>query len=222
MKETFYFPHDSNAIQDPKMIMLLNKCGLFGVGAFWVVIEILHQQRCGGIGVAELQSCLSFYGKQGSWDEALIGVTEKALFETKLLVLKDGIVYSERVINNLKKRDELSKSGRENAMKRWGNDANPMRTHRLPYAIKERKGKESIIGDVATKQSLKRPTPEELKAYCKEIAFSLDSAYFLDYQEARGWRLKGGQAIKDWKAVVRTWKRNNLSNPGREKSEVIG
>lgn len=144
MKETYYFPHDSNSIQDPKMIILLNECGLFGVGAFWVIIEILHQQQRGCIGLAEFKASLSFYGKQGAWDENILSKCEKILFDTGLLVIsKDNMVFSERVKNNLKRRAELSNIGKENALKRW--DAKPMPTHRQPNTdpmlIKERKEK---------------------------------------------------------------------------------
>ena len=55
-----------------------------------------------------------------------------------------------------------------------------------------------------------KPTPDEVTAYAKSISFNLDGQYFCDYQEARGWRLKTGH-IKDWKAVVRTWKVNNFT-----------
>ena len=53
-------------------------------------------------------------------------------------------------------------------------------------------------------------SPQEVTDYAKSIDFELDGSYFVDYQEARGWKLKGGQVIKDWKACVRTWKRSNV------------
>lgn len=141
-KEAYYFPHDMNAIQDPKLMTLLSECGLFGIGAFWVLIEILHQQQCGGIGVPQARSYLSFYGKQGAWDQTILDKCEKVLFETGLLFEKDGIVYSQRVINNIERRAELSEVGRQNANKRWGVNATAMPLHSKPNAIKERKVKE--------------------------------------------------------------------------------
>lgn len=44
MKESFYFPHDYNAISDPKMILLLSEGGLSAVAIYWILIELLHQQ----------------------------------------------------------------------------------------------------------------------------------------------------------------------------------
>jgi hypothetical protein len=54
-----------------------------------------------------------------------------------------------------------------------------------------------------------RPTLEEVEAYCKERNNGIDAQYFLDYQEARGWLMRGKTPIKNWKAAVRTWERNN-------------
>lgn len=54
-----------------------------------------------------------------------------------------------------------------------------------------------------------RPTSSEVNEYAKEIGFiSLDSSYFLDHYDSNGW-LVGKNPMKDWKATVRTWKRNS-------------
>lgn len=43
-KDAFYFPHDSNARDDPKCSLLIEQLGLEGFGIFWVLIEILREQ----------------------------------------------------------------------------------------------------------------------------------------------------------------------------------
>ena len=43
-KDAFYFPHDSNAKDDPKIVLLVEQMGLEGYGAFWVLVEILRDQ----------------------------------------------------------------------------------------------------------------------------------------------------------------------------------
>ena len=63
------------------------------------------------------------------------------------------------------------------------------------------------------KQKRKRfvpPTLEEVKAYCAERKNNVDAARFIDYYTANGW-LIGKNKMKDWKAAVRTWERNNFS-----------
>ena len=53
------------------------------------------------------------------------------------------------------------------------------------------------------------PTLEEVSAYCSERKNNIDPQYFIDYYDARGWVLSNGQKVKDWKACVRTWEKNN-------------
>lgn len=53
------------------------------------------------------------------------------------------------------------------------------------------------------------PTVEEVAAYCKERRNGIDPQHFVDYYTARGWELKPGQKVKDWKACVRTWEQRN-------------
>ena len=55
------------------------------------------------------------------------------------------------------------------------------------------------------------PTLEEVKAYCIERNNNIDAEYFIDFQEARGWVLSNGKKMKDWKATIRTWEKNNFN-----------
>ena len=52
------------------------------------------------------------------------------------------------------------------------------------------------------------PTLEEVQAYCQERNNSVDAERFIDYYTSNGW-LVGKNKMKDWKASVRTWERNN-------------
>ena len=55
------------------------------------------------------------------------------------------------------------------------------------------------------------PTLEEVKTYCIERNNNIDAEYFIDFQEARGWVLSNGKKMKDWKATIRTWEKNNYN-----------
>ena len=81
-----------------------------------------------------------------------------------------------------------------------------------------RLGKDSIGKDNITAQAPdekpKRfipPTVEEVRAYCEQRHNNVDPQYFVDYQESRGWMV-GKTKMKDWKAAVRTFERNDNSN----------
>ena len=57
------------------------------------------------------------------------------------------------------------------------------------------------------------PTLLEVKDYCKERNNNINPEQFIDYYMANGWKV-GKSPMKDWKAAIRTWERNE--NPKRE------
>ena len=56
-----------------------------------------------------------------------------------------------------------------------------------------------------------KPTVEEIAAYCAERGNGIDAQYFFDKQESVGWVVGQGKPMKDWKATIRTWERNERS-----------
>lgn len=53
------------------------------------------------------------------------------------------------------------------------------------------------------------PSIDEVKSYCNERHNNVNAQSFLDYYSMTGWKTKGGAKIRDWKACVRTWERND-------------
>lgn len=64
----------------------------------------------------------------------------------------------------------------------------------------------SVIGEKPTR--FVPPSVDEVRAYCTERGNGVDAERFVDYYTARGW-LAGKSKMKDWKAAVRTWERND-------------
>lgn len=50
------------------------------------------------------------------------------------------------------------------------------------------------------------PTVEQVQSYCIERRNTVDAERFVDFYDAKGWKI-GNQTMKDWKAAVRTWER---------------
>lgn len=63
----------------------------------------------------------------------------------------------------------------------------------------------------------KRPTIEEVAAYCQERGNSVDPERWFAYYESNGWKV-GKNTMKDWKAAVRTWERNGVDKKQQGKS----
>ena len=69
----------------------------------------------------------------------------------------------------------------------------------------------------------KKPSVEEVQAYCEERENNIDPEEFVDFYESKGW-VVGKSPMKDWKAAVRTWERNGYGNQKRvenTKKELI-
>ena len=66
-----------------------------------------------------------------------------------------------------------------------------------------------------------KPTLEEVALYCKERRNAVSAQAFLSFYESNGWKV-GKNAMKDWKAAVRTWEQRDDRKPSYqpERKEV--
>ena len=58
-----------------------------------------------------------------------------------------------------------------------------------------------------TKARFIKPTIQEIETYISEGNYSVDAQIFFDHYESVGW-MRGKTKMKDWKATIRTWNRN--------------
>ena len=76
--------------------------------------------------------------------------------------------------------------------------------------------KDIVVGQPQQKKTKKfiKPTIEEINAYCLERKNKIDAGHFFDYYESKGWKI-GKNPMKDWKAAVRTWERQEFNKDGK-------
>jgi len=142
------------------------------------------------------------------WDKdpnILIEALQKAKFLDEMKVhdwhdfagrlVKDRIRYKEHNVRNTSviRPEPVSKSRVEKSRVEYL----PQQEPSLP-AVKQ------------TKSHFVKPTATEASEYARSIGFELDGSNFVDHYDARGWQFKNSQPMKDWKAAVRTWKKNNI------------
>ena len=63
-----------------------------------------------------------------------------------------------------------------------------------------------------------KPTLSEIEQYCLERNNNVNAEQFYDYYESNGWKV-GKNAMKDWKAAVRTWEKNNYNKPAKSNKQ---
>jgi len=75
----------------------------------------------------------------------------------------------------------------------------------------EKRREESVTTNVVTQRRAMfvRPTLDEVAAYCWQRKNQIDPLQFIDHYESNGWKV-GKNPMKDWKAAVRTWEKNDL------------
>lgn len=119
-KETFYFSHDYNARNDIKIQALLVEHGAAGYGVYWIIVETLHEESGKKLKLNNLTYVA--IARQASTSVEQVKAIVECCLEYELLTEDDGRFYSERVLNNIGKRIEISekraKAGRISAEKR--------------------------------------------------------------------------------------------------------
>lgn len=63
------------------------------------------------------------------------------------------------------------------------------------------------------------PTVDEVRDYCRERGNTVNAECFVDFYTAKGWKV-GKSPMKDWKAAVRTWEKED--GDGKRRSQPRG
>jgi len=87
--------------------------------------------------------------------------------------------------------------------------ASPAQNNNNNFSNKK-KNKELDIVYVGESKKFKKPTIEEISAYCQQRQNNIDPVKFFHFYEARGWKV-GKDTMKNWKSAIITWERNNES-----------
>lgn len=75
------------------------------------------------------------------------------------------------------------------------------------YPICEPNENHMVLEAGKTGKKFSPPSPEEATEYALSIGFKMDGNEFCDFYQSRGWKI-GKTSMKDWKAAVRTWRKN--------------
>lgn len=225
MKESYYFPHDYNATQDPKMMFLLSKCGLSGIGLYWILIEILHQEPNGKITKTAYDGYLKLYCTfDDDRGQQVFNTCQQMLIKSELLVEQDGFVTSLRVLKNKHNRFELSKkrseAGKISANSRLSTQ--PTSVQQVSTSVqqgKERKGKEIKGKEKKLYMDCVYLTDEECLEFKKLFN---DSGCLERIKNLNDYIMSKGKKYKSHYHTILTWERKNNGQIGRSKQTAIG
>lgn len=85
----------------------------------------------------------------------------------------------------------------------------PTNNQQITTSNKDKREREKESNYIYSTRFIK-PSIEEIELYCIERQNNVDPNRFYNYYESNGWKV-GKNPMKDWKACIRTWERNNIT-----------
>lgn len=232
MKEAYFFSHDYNARQDPKMQEVLMDLGVAGLGIYWCVIEQLYEQG-GSLPLSSIKAIA--FTLHANIEDVRNLVENYGLFEN------DGTEFwSPRVSRQIDGRKKLTEKRAEAAAGRWAksgkngsfnanasktdanaseNDANAMQKNEnggfcnaiKGKEIKENKRKENNNNSLSNAHVC--ASEEERERFLEIFSLLLnfqepqqEVERFVTHYEANGWcRNNSTVPVKNKEALARSW-----------------
>ena len=208
-KDAYYFPHDSNAKDDPKCVLLIEQLGMEGYGIYWMLIETLREQPDYTYPVANIPALGRRYNTTA--EKVKTVVCNYGLFTVK----DDKIFFSDSLNRRMlvfeEKRAKRSEAGRLGNAARWktsqtDRNAITMRSQFIASKVKNSKeketiGKESMRGK---RKPFSPPTPSEVESFFTENGYTAEAARrAFDYYTDANWHDAEGKPVLNWKQKMR-------------------
>jgi inhibitor of KinA sporulation pathway (predicted exonuclease) len=205
-KETFYFRHDYNARGDRKLVNVIMKHGMIGIGIYWCIVEMLYEE--GGYLPFEYER-ISFELRTEEW------LIKSVINDFELFVVGENNFYSESVLDRLQERCDKSDKARASINKRWNKlkkNTNVIRPRDSRNTIEEKIVKDSIeekkikyldsvflTEEQYKKLILKYGTQKTIKAIevLNNAIMSKGYKYKSHYHTIIGWPMKEVEGGKD-------------------------
>ena len=124
-------------------------------------------------------------------------VTNKSFTKYRVITITNYDRYQSEQQTNQQTNNKQVTSNLANNQQQWNNNNN----------ITNKQN--TLLSKSNNGTPFKPPTVEDVEQYCEEKGiYGFDASYFVDYYTMRGWMI-GKNKIKDWKACIRTWLRND-------------
>ena len=208
-KDAYYFPHDSNAKDDPKCVLLIEQLGMEGYGIYWMLIETLREQPDYTYPVANIPALGRRYNTTA--EKVKTVVYNYGLFTVK----DDKIFFSDSLNRRMlvleEKRAKRSEAGRLGNAARWktsqtDRNAITMQSQFIASKVKKSKEKESIGKESmrGKRKPFSPPTPSEIESFFTENGYTAEAARrAFDYYTDANWHDAEGKPVLNWKQKMR-------------------
>lgn len=167
-KEAYYFSHDANARNDPKILAMRSEYGIKGYGMYWVIIEMLREQENFKLPLKKyIWSAIAMQtdanAMQNNAKDYAKKFVESCINDFDLFEADEDFFWSNSLIKRMDQKNKISEKRRAAAKARWDkpsnindsgdsgeneemqNDANAMQNNANAMQVDAIKGKEIKI-----------------------------------------------------------------------------
>lgn len=184
MKEAYYFSHDANARNDPKILAMRSEYGVEGYGRFWILIEMLREQSDYKLKLTQY-TCKALALQMQCNPHDAEQFLQDCIDEFELFSTDGTYFWSESLMRRMAEKDKKSKQARKAAMARWNKEkddedpqeknADAKHSQCDSNAIKERKGKDIDNNTCSNSESPNDSEKEDQEPEEKEPKFDRES-----------------------------------------------
>ena len=132
-KDAYWFKHDSNASQDPKILQMCSVYKAEGYGWYWMLIEQMRDQANYKLNISGKYAIDAFASRFYANALTLHSFIDDCCDEFHLFKKDKTYLWSESLLRRMTGFNEKSEKARKSAEARWGkqnqSNANAMRTH---------------------------------------------------------------------------------------------
>ena len=122
MKDAYYFPHDSNARHDPKILEMLSVYGMQGYGWFWTLVEMLREQEDYRLNISGKYSCNAMAMQLYTDNDTAKKFIDDCINEFHLFESDAKCFWSNSLRQRMQHLDEKRQKARMAANIRWKNE----------------------------------------------------------------------------------------------------
>lgn len=152
-KEAYYFSHDSNARQDPKVLAMMSVYGPKGYGWYWILVEMMREQDGYTLSLQGKYSFNAIAMQMHTTSNEAEQFVHDCIDEFELFESDGQVFWSNSLLRRMEMKEQISQKRKKAAEKRWNKQkksdegAEGMQMHNSSNANamqgKESKGKES-------------------------------------------------------------------------------
>ncbi len=222
-KDAYYFPHDSNAKDDPKCVLLIEQLGMEGYGIYWMLIEILREQPDYTYPLALLPALARRYNTTCEKVKTVVCAYDLFTIEEDKIFFSDSLNRRMQILEE--KRIRRSKAGRLGMARRWkeNNVIAPLSQCDSDDITSKVNGRKVCKKDNVERKAIDffPPSLADVVEYIRSNSYtSVDPEQFIDYYTANGWMI-GKNKMKDWRAAVRSWNRKGTATKTENEQNTI-